>query len=79
MNEMISLAIYVGRLEARIEALEKRLDGAEDAPKVRLDLGHSEPAEDELSDKDAMLAYKLMQDGIDNIMGYQGPVSREEK
>lgn len=72
MNELISLAIYVGRLEARLEALEKRPD-VEEAPHVRLGLGHTEPSPDEAADRDAQQAAKLLQEGIDNIMNYQGP------
>lgn len=79
MNEMISLAVYMGKLEARLEALEKRLEGLNDAPKVQLGLGHKEEGEDDLADRDAQLASRLMQEGIDNIMGYQWPPKREGK
>lgn len=78
MNEMFSLAVYMGKLEARLEALEKRLEGMDDAPKVQLGMGHKEEGEDP-ADKDAQLASRLMQEGIDNIMGYQWPPKREGK
>lgn len=77
MNEMISLAVYLGKLEARIETLEKRLEGLRDAPRLQLDLRQKADAEDDLADRDAQLASRLMQEGIDNIMGYQWPTKRE--
>lgn len=77
MNEMISLAVYLGKLEARIETLEKRLEGLRDAPRLQLDLRQKADAEDDLADRDAQLASRMMQEGIDSIMGYQWPPKRE--
>ena len=39
MNKLISLALHVGRLEARLEALEKRLEWEPPAPEVHVELG----------------------------------------
>ena len=41
MNKLISLALHVGRLEARLEALEKRLEWEPPAPEVHVELGHA--------------------------------------
>ena len=70
MNELISLAVYVGRLEARVEALEKR---RETAPPVHMHIGRAEEPQDETADRDAQTAARLLQEGIDSIMNYQGP------
>ena len=78
MNELISLAVYVGRLEARLESLEKRLEDRDAPSKVQLGLGHTVPsAADEGADEAAQLASRLMQEGIDSIMSYQWPPKRE--
>ena len=71
MDDLISLAIHIGKLEARIDALEKQLDGGKPVP-VRLDMGEHEPEEEE-EDK----ADKRIRDGIASIMGYEYPVQRE--
>ena len=51
MDDLISLAIHIGKLEARIEALEKQLDGGKPVP-VRLDMGEHEPEEEEDEDEE---------------------------
>ena len=66
MNKLISLALHVGRLEARLEALEKRLEWEPPAPGA-----------DPKAEEDARQAERLLQEGIDNIMGYQWPPRRE--
>ena len=66
MNKLISLALHVGRLEARLEALEKRLEW-----------GHAATGADPKAEEDARQAERLLQEGIDNIMGYQWPPRRE--
>ena len=71
MNDLISLAIHIGKLEARIEALEKQLDGGKPVP-VRLDMGEHEPEEEDEGKYD-----KRIRDGIASIMGYEYPVQRE--
>ena len=76
MNETIALAIYVGRLEARVEALEKKLAERGPVPSVHLDLGRTETAGDEKAEQDAQTASRLMQEGIDNIMAYQWPPAK---
>ncbi len=76
MNETIALAIYVGRLEARVETLEKKLAERGPAPSVHLDLGRAETAGDEKAEQDAQTASRLMQEGIDNIMAYQWPPAK---
>lgn len=72
MDDLISLAIHIGKLEARIEAMEKQLDGGKPVP-VRLDMGEHEPEEEEDEDK----YDKRILDGIASIMGYEYPVQRE--
>ena len=72
MDDLISLAIHIGKLEARIDALEKQLDGGKPVP-VRLDMGEHEPEEEEDEGK----YDKRIRDGIASIMGYEYPVQRE--
>lgn len=67
MSELIELAIAVGRLEARIEALEKRAEPAP-APLVQPSFGE---------DAHEMTQDKRLQEGLDNIMGYQWPPAGE--
>ena len=71
MDDLISLAIHIGKLEARIEALEKQLSVGETVP-VRLDMGEHEPEEEDEDKYD-----KRIRDGIASIMGYEYPVQRE--
>ena len=71
MDDLISLAIHIGKLEARIEALEKQLDGGKPVP-VRLDMGEHGPEEEDEDKYD-----KRIRDGIASIMGYEYPVQRE--
>ena len=75
MNKLISLALHVGRLEARLEALEKRLEW--EPPEVHVELGHAATGADPKAEEDARQAERLLQEGIDNIMGYQWPPRRE--
>ena len=70
MDDLISLAIHIGKLEARIEALEKQLDGGNPVP-VRLDMGEHEPEEEDEDKYD-----KRIRDGIASIMCYEYPVQR---
>ena len=72
MNKLISLALHVGRLEARLEALEKRQER-----EVHVELGHAATGADPKAEEDARQAERLLQEGIDNIMGYQWPPRRE--
>lgn len=71
MDDLISLAIHIGKLDARLEALEKQMNAGETVP-VRLDMGGHEPEEEE-EDK----ADRRIRDGIASIMGYEYPVRRE--
>ena len=71
MDDLISLAIHIGKLEARIEALEKQPSVGETVP-VRLDMGEHEPEEEDEDKYD-----KRIRDGIASIMGYEYPVQRE--
>lgn len=70
MDGMIELAIAVGRLENRVSELERMLrqtkqDVPKDPPPVVTPVfGEKE---------DEMTPDKLIQQGIDNIMGYQWP------
>ena len=62
MDSLIELAIYVGRLEQRVKALEEREPKYTAAPvfgdtEARTESGEKSPD-------------KLLQEGIDNIMGY---------
>ena len=75
MNKLISLALHVGRLEARLEALEKRLEWEPPAPEVHVELGHAATGADPKAEEDARQAERLLQEGIDNIMGPGGRVS----
>lgn len=74
MNDMIQLAVYVGKLEARLEAMEKQLSARETVP-IRLDMGgHDAP---DSAEPDDDLASKRLQDGIDSILGYQWPPRKD--
>lgn len=66
MDSLIELAIYVGRLEQRVKALEER------EPKYTVSpvFGDTESHTEEKSPD------KLLQEGIDNIMGYQWPPTK---
>lgn len=66
MEGIIELAIAVGRLENRVSELEKKLAERPAAP----------IAPDPVAN-DKMTPDKLLQQGIDNIMGYQWPPARE--
>ena len=70
MNKLISLALHVGRLE-------KRLEWEPPAPEVHVELGHAATGADPKAEEDARQAERLLQEGIDNIMGYQWPPRRE--
>ena len=71
MDGMIELAIAVGRLENRVSELEKQLKDAKRDP-----VSSAEPCIATLRGvpvevkTDEMTADKLIQQGIDNIMGY---------
>ena len=81
MDELISLAIYVGKLEARIEALEKKNGGA--APvslSFSKDVSEAEP-EEEICHRVAVEEPdegRLMMEGFDNIMAYQWPPKKKD-
>lgn len=76
MDGIIELAIAVGRLENRVSELERMLrqakqDVLKDPPPVVTPVfGEKE---------DEMTPDKLIQQGIDNIMGYQWPPAAEGK
>ena len=74
MDGMIELAIAVGRLENRVSELEKQLKDAKKEPFSAagpcIATFRSVPVEEKT---DEMTADKLIQQGIDNIMGYQWP------
>lgn len=79
MEGIIELAIAVGRLENRISKMEntvadlaKRVSELEKEPEGRPMLSVSlEPPAD-----DKMTPDKLLQQGIDSIMGYQWPPAK---
>ncbi len=70
MDGLIELAIAVGRLEARIDALEKRSYTVDrtPAPEIKASFG---------DESHEMTPDKRLQEGIDNIMGYQWPPAGE--
>lgn len=76
MDGIIELAIAVGRLENRVSELEKLVRQAKQAapqdppPVVTPVFGEKE---------EEMTPDKLIQQGIDNIMGYQWPPAGEGK
>lgn len=74
MDGMIELAIAVGRLEQRVNELEKQLQEAKkepvSAPEPCIATMRCVQAEGKA---DEMTPDKLIQQGIDNIMGYQWP------
>ena len=71
MDALISLAIYVGKLEARIESLEKGRKAApeanepDDAPVLE---EKSEEREEE----------KKIMEGMENIFAYEWPPKKKE-
>lgn len=74
MDPLMELTIYVGRLEQRLHELEEKINsGLCCAPFTGS--GETEPAEPEEDGKKS--PDKLLQEGIDNIMGYQWPPARE--
>ena len=70
MDGMIELAIAVGRLEQRVNELERQLQEAVSAPEPCIATMHGVQVEEKT---DEMTPDKLIQQGIDNIMGYQWP------
>lgn len=78
MDGIVELAVLVGRLEHRIEELEKRLQqikqpAPQDPPDV-IATFRGKPVEGPIDD---VTPDKLLQQGIDNIMGYQWPPRKE--
>ncbi|OUN12145.1 hypothetical protein [Flavonifractor sp. An9] len=74
MDGMIELAIAVGRLENRVSELEKLIRQSkqvvsQDPPPVVTPVFGEKEKE--------MAPDKLLQQGIDNIMGYQWPPAEE--
>ena len=67
MDDLISLAIHIGRLEQRISDLEKRI------PKVD---AVSPPIVEE--EEEENVTDKLFMEGIDNILGYQWPPVKKD-
>lgn len=64
MDDLISLAIHIGKLEQRIEALEKNSQKNVVIP----------PMEETVEDN----SERLFQQGIDNILGYQWPPVKKD-
>ena len=79
MDCLISLAIHVGKLEARIEFLESALNG-----KTQEKTPHFKAEEDEIGGdteraEEERQAEQRFQEGIDNILGYEWPVRKEKE
>lgn len=73
MDGIVELAVLVGRLQSRIEALEKRLsDAGQPVYQTAENQEASPDSGEELS------ADKLFQQGINNIVGFQWPPRRED-
>lgn len=74
MDGLIELAIAVGRLEQRVNELEKQLQETkkEAVPATEPCIATLRGARVE-EKSDEMTPDKLIQQGIDNIMGYQWP------
>lgn len=74
MDGIIELAIAVGRIEQRVSELEKQLQEARkepvSAPEPCIATLRGVQAEEKT---DEMTTDKLIQQGIDNIMGFQWP------
>lgn len=71
MDGLIELAIAVGRLENRVAELEKMMkEDRPPAPVVAPSFGDNEGKS---------TADKLLQEGLDNIMGYQWPPKRADE
>lgn len=68
MDGLIDLAIAVGRLENRVQELEKLLSEKKPEPAYSINLCGQ--------DDDRMTADKMLQQGIDNIMSYQWPPTK---
>lgn len=82
MDSLISIAIHIGKLEARIQALEARME-----PRVAPEgkTGGKTPGfreEEAVCDGDTerteeeRQAEKRFQEGIDNILGYEWPMRK---
>lgn len=67
MDTLIALAIHVGKLEARIETLEKLLEKGEKPAFVAPETEITEEQKEE---------QKLME-GFDNLMSYQWPPKKD--
>lgn len=80
MDGIIELAIAVGRLEQRVSELEKLLkeERKEQAAVLNPCVATLHGAASEET-SDEMTPDKLIQQGIDNIMGYQWPPAAEGK
>lgn len=70
MDSLIQLAIALGRLDHRVELLEKR-ESVNHIKFPEFSLENMEENEPERS------ASKMIQDGIDNIMGYTWPPKKD--
>ena len=68
MDGIIELAIAVGRLEQRVKELEQRGQG----PKYTVSPIFGQEEDKTVSDR-------LLQEGIDNIMGYQWPPAKRDE
>lgn len=70
MDSLIELAMYVGRLEQRVKALEER----DEMTKYTVSpvFGDTESS----TENGEKTSDKLLQDGIDNIMAYQWPPAK---
>lgn len=76
MDELISLAIYVGKLEARVEALEKQNSCA--AP-VSLSFTKEDPEKGKLREpEEDPDEARLMMEGFNNIMDYSWPPKKKD-
>lgn len=84
MDSLISLAIHVGKLEARLEALEARMEPrvAPEGKTGGKTPGFREQAAvcdgDTERTEDERQAEQRFQEGIDNILGYEWPVRKEK-
>ncbi len=80
MDNTIALAIYIGKLEARVERLEGLLAEREQpisstAPEDGRRAAAEQPAEPS-QEAEERLAEKRFQEGMDSILSYEWPVKK---
>lgn len=79
MDSLIALAIHVGKLEARMEALEAALEGKNQEKTPHFKAEEDEIGGDAERSEEERQAEQRFQEGIDNILGYEWPVRKEKE